>query len=171
MSDPFVPPPTPPSERPVPPPSAFAGAPPPVTPPLPVTPPPVGAPPPVSPVETTGLQPNVAAAIAAFFLLVGGIIFLLLEKKNQYVRFYAMQSVFLGAFAVAFSVGLGIVLLILHGVPLIGSILGFASIVVRLGILVAWVVLIVRAYSGREWEIPYLGALARQQLGPKAPTI
>jgi uncharacterized membrane protein len=120
--------------------------------------------------EGTGLTPNLAATLAAFFLLVGGIVFLILEKKNQYVRFYAMQSVFLGGVVVALSIGMSIVMILLSGIPLIGTVIWLAMVVVRLAVFVGWVVLIVKAYSGKEWEIPYLGKLAREQLTPKPPT-
>jgi len=110
------------------------------------------------------LQSNVAAALASFLLLVGGVAFLILEKKDQFVRFYAMQSVFLGGVYVALSIAMSIAFAILHGVPLVGTLLLMVSIVVRLGIFLAWVMTVVKAYSGKEWEIPYLGKLARQQL-------
>ena len=67
--------------------------------------PPVGPPDPNAPAaQTTGLTPNVAAGIACLFTIVGGIVFLVLEKKNQFVRFWAMQSVFLGGLALAVSI-------------------------------------------------------------------
>jgi uncharacterized membrane protein len=120
--------------------------------------------------ESTGLQPNLAAAIASFFLLIGGIVFLILEKKDQYVRFYAMQSIFFGAVWVALSIGVAFVTILLHGIPLIGTLLWLVSIVIRLVLLVGWVVLFIKAYSGKEWELPYLGKLARQQLARGTPT-
>src|SRR5258708_7330181 len=89
----------------------------------------------------TGLAPNVAAALASFFLLVGGIVFLLIEKKDQFVRFYAMQSVFLGGLWVALSIGMGIVFAMLHGIPLIGTLLWLVSIALRLVLFVVWVML------------------------------
>ncbi|MEI9894434.1 MAG: hypothetical protein WDN28_11265 [Chthoniobacter sp.] len=121
--------------------------------------------------EGSGLQPHLAAALASFFLLIGGIIFLVIEKKDQYVRFYAMQSVFLGGLYIALSIGLSIAFAILHGVPLVGTLLMLVGLVVRLAIFLAWVMLVFKAFSGKEWEIPYLGKLARQQLArtPTAP--
>ncbi len=117
------------------------------------------------------MQPHLAAALASFFLLIGGIIFLVIEKKDQYVRFYAMQSVFLGGLYIALSIGLSIAFAILHGVPLVGTLLMLVGLVVRLAIFLAWVMLVFKAFSGKEWEIPYLGKLARQQLArtPTAP--
>jgi uncharacterized membrane protein len=118
----------------------------------------------------TGLAPNVAAALASFFLLIGGIVFLILEKKDQFVRFYAMQSVFLGGLWVVFSIGVEIVYAMLHGIPLIGTFLWLVSIVLRLIIFVVWVMMVFKAFTNKEWEIPYLGKLARQQLAKMTPT-
>lgn len=103
----------------------------------------------------------------------------MLERKDKFVRFYAMQSVFLGGFWVALWIGLAIVFLILHGIPLIGTLLWLAGIVIRLAFLCVWAFTVYKAFSGKEWEIPYLGKLARQQLAkmesttpdvPTAPT-
>ncbi|HWN25203.1 MAG TPA: hypothetical protein VNN16_08835, partial [Candidatus Sulfotelmatobacter sp.] len=44
---------------------------------------------------STGLPSNVAAAIACI-PLIGGIIFYILEKRDSFVRFYAMQSIIFG---------------------------------------------------------------------------
>ena len=71
----------------------------------PPPPPPVPSPepkpaesvPPVAAIEGTGLAPNIAATICAALPLVGGIIFLALEKKNAFVRFWAITSADNGA--------------------------------------------------------------------------
>jgi len=163
MSDPTAPSSLPPESNPAP----AAGAPP--LPPQPVA----------APATTSGLAPNIAAALASFFTLLGGIVFLVLEKKDKFVRFYAMQSVFLGGLWIGLWFGLAIVFLILHGIPLIGTLLWLVSIVVRLAFLCVWIFTVYKAFSGKEWEIPYLGKLARQQLAkmesttpdvPAAPT-
>jgi len=112
----------------------------------------------------------VAAALASFFLLIGGIVFILIEKKNQFVRFYAMQSIFLGGLWVALSIAMTIVFLMLHGIPLIGTLIWLTSLVFRIVLFVAWVVMVIKAFQNKEWEIPYLGSLARQQLAKMTPT-
>ncbi len=63
----------------------------------PTQPPPVPSPGPEPSADpsSTDLPPNIAAAIACI-PLVGGIIFYLLEKRNSFVRFYAMQSIIFG---------------------------------------------------------------------------
>ena len=39
------------------------------------------------------LKPNIAGLLCYLLFWVTGIIFLILEKKNQFVRFHAMQSI------------------------------------------------------------------------------
>jgi len=36
-------------------------------------------------------------------------------------------------------------------------------------ILAAWIVTMIKAYGDTEWEIPFLGALARKQLDSRTP--
>lgn len=137
------------------------------------TPPPVSSPAAAdssAPSAGSGLAPNIAAALASFFLLIGGIVFILTEKKNQFVRFYAMQSIFLGGLYIALSIGLTIVYLMLHGIPLIGTLIWLVGLLIRIALFVAWVITVIKAYQNKEWEIPYLGSLARQQLAKMTPT-
>ncbi len=139
--------------------------------------PPVGTPdqnPPAA--ETTGLAPNIAAGIACLFTIVGGIVFLVLEKKDKFVRFWAMQSLFLGGLALAVSIVTKVATLVFHFIPWVGTLLivviGLANLVFGIGWFVLYVISVVKAFSGQEWEIPYLGKLARKQLaqtdGPPA---
>ena len=118
--------------------------------------------------ETTGLAPNIAAGLAAVFPLVGGIIFFLLEKKDKFVRFWAMQSMFLGGLALAVSIAMQIAGFVFGFIPVVGKLmgilLGFAHLIFSLAWFVVYVIGIVKAFTGKEWEIPWLGKLARQQL-------
>ena len=98
----------------------------------------------------TGLNKNMAGALAYVLGPVTGIIFLVIEK-DPYVRFHAMQSivVFIGLFVLQFILGLTIFLLPL--VPLVG-IVSF----------VLWLLLIYKAWQGQKWEVPLLGKFAKQ---------
>ena len=140
------------------------------------TPPPVPSPEPKS-VETgsaplaadgTGLAPNIAATICAAVPLVGGVIFLVLEKKNAFVRFWAMQSVFFGGAVIAYSIVTQIAAFVLAHIPILGwlviLLLGILSMIVGVVSLVVWIITIIKAFSNVEWEIPFLGKLARKQL-------
>jgi uncharacterized membrane protein len=112
-----------------------------------------------------GLTPNVAAGLACVFSLVGGIIFLVLEKKDLFVRFWAMQATIFGAAVFAF----GILLMILVKIPFLGVLIALLSLLVYLGIFVVWLLMVIKAFTGKEWEMPIIGKIAREQLA-KMPT-
>ena len=85
------------------------------------------------------------------------IIFLLVEpyNKNSFVRFHAWQCIFLGITAIAIQIVLGII-------PVIGwIILPFAS----LGILIVWIIALLKALKGERYELPIIGKFAAQQAG------
>ncbi len=131
--------------------------------------PPVAQPEPNAPGPAgTGLSPNIAAGLAALFPLVGGIVMLVLEKKDKFVRFWAMQSIFLGGLALAVSVVLQVAGFIFHLLPVVGKlmmlVLWLANLAFSLAWFVAYVVGIVKAFTSKEWEIPWLGQFARKQL-------
>src|SRR5438270_13347737 len=78
------------------------------------------------------LPPNVAAAIACI-PLVGGIIFYILEKRNSFVRFYAMQSIIFGIAWFVFNIVSAVIHAVFGSILAIGVILLFLlSIVVTL---------------------------------------
>jgi len=116
---------------------------------------------------STGLPSNIAAALACF-PLIGGIIFYLLEKRDSFVRFYAMQSIIFGATWFLFN----IVSQIIHGIfwaipgigPLFAGLWLFISALVQLGFLVVLIIAIVKAFSGVRWDIPWVGPVARKQV-------
>src|SRR5881396_3257410 len=117
--------------------------------------------------QSTGLPSNVAAAIACI-PLVGGIIFYVLEKRDSFVRFYAMQSIIFGGAWVLFAIVYSIAHAILTPIPAIG--LFFAIILwviwalVGVAFLVIFIVTVVKAFTGVRWEIPYIGPMARKQM-------
>jgi uncharacterized membrane protein len=133
---------------------------------------PVPPPPPVSEVSATSdpssteLPPNLAAAIACI-PLIGGVIFYILEKRNGFVRFYAMQSIIFGFAWLLFNIASGVVHLIFGSIPGIGGLLVFLwSVVaglVQLVFLVIWIIATVKAFTSVRWEIPYVGPIARKQ--------
>ena len=97
----------------------------------------------------TGLKKETAGALSYVLGPVTGVIFLVISK-DPFVKFHAMQSivVFLGLFILQWILGFTVILIFL--VPLV-SILGF----------VLWLLLIYKAWQGQEWEVPFLGKLAR----------
>jgi uncharacterized membrane protein len=133
--------------------------------------PPSSAPPPLGSAgatsNTTGLPSNVAAALACI-PLIGGIIFYILEKRDAFVRFYAMQSIIFGGAWILCSLVYQIILHILASIPAIGGffvvILGLVWALISIAFLIVFIITVIKAFSGVRWEIPYLGPMARNQV-------
>lgn len=117
---------------------------------------------------TTGLPSNVAAALACI-PLIGGLVFYILEKHDQFVRFYAMQSIIFGGVWFLFNLASWILHVIFAVIPVIGWALAglwiFVSALVHLGLFVIMIIAMVKAFSGVRWDIPYIGPMARKQVG------
>jgi uncharacterized membrane protein len=105
----------------------------------------------------SGLSENAAGALA-YVTVIPAIIFLLVEpyNKNPYIKFHAWQSVF---FSIA-CVGLWVLDIILAMIPIIGWI---AMAIIGLGVIVLWIVLVMKALSGNKFMLPVIGALAEKQ--------
>jgi len=79
-----------------------------------------------------------------------GLIFLLMEKEDQDIRFHAMQSL------ITFG-GLNILMF----VPLLNILL---IPIVSVVSFVLWLVLMIKAYQGEKFKLPVIGDLAENQL-------
>jgi uncharacterized membrane protein len=138
--------------------------------PSPPPPPPEAAP--SAEPSSLDLPPNIAAAIACI-PLVGGIIFYLLEKRNGFVRFYAMQSIIFGGAWFLFNIASAVVHAVVGAIPGVGPILVFLwaviAALVHLAFLVVFIVAVVKAFSGVRWDIPYVGPMARKQVEGTPP--
>jgi uncharacterized membrane protein len=130
-------------------------------------PPPSPEPQPTTTSTSTGLPSNVAAAIACI-PLIGGIIFYILEKRDGFVRFYAMQSIIFGCAWFLFNIVSAVVHAVFGAIPGIGGILVFfwaiIAALVHLAFLVIMIIAIVKAFTGVRWDIPYIGPIARKQV-------
>jgi uncharacterized membrane protein len=118
--------------------------------------------------SSTGLPSNVAAALACI-PLAGGVIFYILEKQDQFVRYYAMQSIIFGGAWFLFNVVSMIMQFVLHVLPFIGVVLVplwlFIAGLVHLGFLIVMIIAMIKALTGVRWDIPWIGPIARKQMG------
>src|SRR3989338_8233991 len=100
----------------------------------------------------TGIKPNIAALLAYLLGFVTGLVFFLIEKKNKFVRFHAMQSVvvfgaiFVGQWIISF-------------IPFVGLVV--SGLLSLLGV-VLWIVLMVKAYQGETFKLPWAGDFAEK---------
>ena len=113
-------------------------------------------------VTSTGLAANLAGALAYLLGPITGIAFLVLEKENRFVRFHAAQSIAIGIILIVASIALSILSGILAVVPVLGWIAALlAGLAFGLFTFVLWVLLMWRAWNGREWEVPVAAGIAR----------
>ena len=104
---------------------------------------------------STGLAENVAGLLCYVIGWISGLVFILIEQENKFVRFHAMQSI------IVFGT-LTIASLILGWIPFIGAF--FAWIITVIGFIL-WIVLMVKAYQGTKFKLPWSGNLAEKWVG------
>ena len=100
---------------------------------------------------STGFDANVAAALTYLVGFVTGIIFLLVEKENKFVRFHAMQSTLL-------FIGIILVDVVLKMIPFLGFLVVIIIVIPLSAIL--WLLLMYKAYQGEEFKLPLVGQMA-----------
>lgn len=117
--------------------------------------------------SSMGMAQNTAAGLSYIAGWVTGIIFFLLEKKNRFVRFHAMQSIlffggasvldiilrFAGNFAPDF---LGLAFYCLAGI-------------VGLVAFVGWIVLLINGFQGKYFKLPVVGDMAERYANQGVP--
>ena len=111
-----------------------------------------------------GMQANLAALLTYALGFITGIVFYIIEKKNKFVRFHAMQSIIVfGGFAIiAFILSVIIRLLAMikfyFFIPLF-SLIGTA---LWLAALIIWIILMLKAYNGEKFKLPVIGDIAEK---------
>ena len=112
---------------------------------------------------TGGLEDNVAGMLA-YITIIPAIIFLVVEpfNKRRFVRFHSFQSIFFNLAWIILWVAFGIV----GQIPVLGwAMLLIVWPLIGLGGLVIWVILLLKAYQGRMFHLPVIGAMAEKQAG------
>ena len=101
-----------------------------------------------------GLDENIAGLLCYVVGWITGIIFLVLEKENQFVRFHALQSILT-------FLPLSVIALLLGWIPFVGWVL--AGLVWILTFIL-WIVLMFKAYRGEKYKLPIAGDIAEKQI-------
>lgn len=102
------------------------------------------------------MEPNIEAALTYFVTPLSGVFVYLMEKENKFVRFHAMQSILFGLTAI-----LAMYLAKISVALLIGIIL---DPLVSMIIATYWVILMWKAYNSKEYKLPVIGKIARDQI-------
>ncbi len=100
--------------------------------------------------SSTGLEPNVAGLLCYLGFWISGIVFLVIEEKNKFVRFHALQSIItFGALTVAGAV--------LGWIPYAGGVFGT---IISILAFILWIILMVKAHQGELYKVPVAGQVA-----------
>jgi len=102
---------------------------------------------------------NLVAAVSYLLFFITGIVILLVEKEDKFIRFHAMQSVFVfgGLFIINF-----IISLLLSQVDILATLF---NTLVWIGIIIIWFSSMIRAYQGRMFKWPLAGDFAEKYIG------
>lgn len=114
---------------------------------------------------STGLDPSVAAALAYLAGPFSGVLILLAERSNAFVRFHAWQSIIglggLGAIIVGLLV-FAFASLVLFS-PVLFTWLFRLAAVTALTWLIAWAICLVKAFNGSAFRLPVAGDFASRR--------
>jgi uncharacterized membrane protein len=117
--------------------------------------------------SSTGLQPPFAAALAYLAGPFSGILILLAERTNRFVRFHAWQAIVgLGGLGLLATLCLVFAFLGLFLSPAMFRTLYVLSAVLGVAWLLAWGFCLVQAFGGHARRLPVVGRFAeRRALG------
>ena len=129
-------------------------------------------PPPVQTTKSsTGLDENIAALLSYIFGWVSGLIFFLIEKDSRLVRFHAMQSIMFNVLVYILLFVVWIATFVLWMVAaaigdVFGMIVGILSFllwtVFGVGVLIAAILCLVKAFQGQYFKLPIIGNFAEK---------
>ena len=97
-----------------------------------------------------GLNENVVGALCYIGFWFTGILFLLIERENKFVRFHAMQSVLV-------FIPLALIVFLIGWLPYFGWVLADFVGMLSIFLLLAFVIM---AYQGGKFKVPLVGKYA-----------
>ncbi|SFT23515.1 DUF4870 domain-containing protein [Paenibacillus sp. BC26] len=103
--------------------------------------------------SSTGIDPKIVGLLCYLGSFVTGILFLVLEKRSNFVKFHAMQSILISVVLVVINIVLGFI-------PFIGWLLGFLLAPLSF---ILWIALMLLALQGKRFKLPVIGDYAEQQ--------
>jgi uncharacterized membrane protein len=112
-----------------------------------------------------GMDENIEGLLCYVLGWITGIVFLVLEKDNKFVRFHAMQSI-----ATFLALSIISVVINMMGSAFLWGFSGlwmiFSLINMLIGILglILWLILMFKAYQGEMYKLPIVGDFAEKQI-------
>ena len=104
--------------------------------------------------SSTGMEPKIAVLLAYLFSWLGGLIILLIEKENKFVKFHALQALILGITEIVCFV---VISVILGLIPYVGWFL-FSWLGWVLGgvCYIFAIIAIIKGFNGERYYVPFL---------------
>ena len=115
-----------------------------------------------------GFLPEPIAGALAYLTFLPAIVFLVLApyNRNRFVRFHSFQCLLLWTAGILIAIALKLAAMVLFIIPVLGPLLVLlVSTVVGLGVLVLWLVLVVKALQGDFFKLPLIGEFALRSAG------
>ncbi len=101
-----------------------------------------------------GVGENIEGLLCYVLGFITGVVFLVLEKENKFVRFHAMQSL-------ATFLPLFVILIVVGWIPFIGWVVSL--LITPLG-LILWLLLMYKAFRGERFKLPIVGDFAEKHI-------
>jgi len=102
--------------------------------------------------SSTGLDENVAGLLCYVLGWVSGLVFVLLEQESKFVRFHAIQSIYVFGILNLAGIILGWIPILGDAISVIIGVVGFAL----------WIVLMIKAYQGVQFKVRWAGDFAER---------
>ena len=99
----------------------------------------------------SGLESNVAGLLCYAAWWVTGLIFILIEKEDKFVRFHALQSIFV-------FVPINVLMSLFY------SFIWPLGTIVNLCAFALWILLMIKAYQGERFKLPVAGDFAEKYI-------
>lgn len=113
--------------------------------------------------SSTGLEPNLAAALAYLAGPFSGLLIVLVERANGFVRFHAWQAIVgLGGLGLLSAGTLVFSFLTLLLSPVAFTLMYRLSEILAFVWVIVWVICLIQAFSGRRWLMPVAGRYAER---------
>src|SRR5579859_6213102 len=106
-----------------------------------------------------------ALGALAYVGLIPAIVLLLVPalRGDRFVRFHCWQSVLFTIASGFLGLGLKLLFVLLAILPVVGFLLAWLSLGIgSMGIVILWIVLLVKAALGNSYQLPVIGPLAEQ---------
>ena len=103
---------------------------------------------------------NLVAALSYFLGFITGIVILLVEKDDKFIRFHAMQSALVFGAIFIIDIILGAVI---GAIPLFNFISSLVNTFVFIIALIVWIVSMYKAFQGQIYKWPIVGNIAERQ--------